>query len=199
MSDAAFDRDDPPVLGANPFVGLSGRQVAAAFGRLGQRVAVEPGAAIATAVDAGAELVRVAIGRSRIAPERGDRRFSDPTWQHNPLWRRLMQSYLVEREAAHRVIDELELDKKSRVRAHFAMSLVTEALAPTNNILTNPNAMAKAAQTRGQSLVAGARNFAHDCATTAACRRRSTRARSRWAATPPSRPAASCTAPTCTS
>ena len=73
-----------------------------------------------------------------------------------------MQAYLVESDAAHRIIDEVELDDKSRVRAHFAMSLLTEAVAPTNNLLTNPNALAKAVQTRGQSLVAGARNFAHD-------------------------------------
>ena len=45
----------------------------------------------------------------------------------NPLFRRLMQAYLVERDAAHRVIDEVELDDKSRDRAHFAMSLLTEA------------------------------------------------------------------------
>ena len=56
----------------------------------------------------------------------------------------------------------MELDGKSRARAHFAMSLLTEAVAPTNNLITNPNAMAKAVQTRGQSLVVGARNFAHD-------------------------------------
>ncbi len=158
----AFDRDDPPILGANPFVGLTREQVGAALARLGQRVAVEPGAAAATAADAVGELVRVAIGRSDIAPERGDRRFVDAIWQHNPVFHRLMQAYLVEDRAAHRVIDEVDLDTKSRARAHFAMSLITEALAPTNNLLTNPNAIAKAIQTRGQSLVAGARNFAHD-------------------------------------
>ena len=32
MTDSTFDRDDPPVLGANPFVGLTGRQVIAASG-----------------------------------------------------------------------------------------------------------------------------------------------------------------------
>ena len=162
MTDSTFDRDDPPVLGANPFVGLTGRQVVAALGRLGQRVAVEPGAAVATALDAGAELLRVAIGRSDVAPERGDRRFADAAWHDNPFFHRLMQAYLVERDAAHRLIDQVELDDKSRVRAHFAMSLLTEAVAPTNNLVTNPNALAKAGQTRGQSLVAGARNFAHD-------------------------------------
>ena len=162
MTEPAFDRDDPPVLGANPFVGLTGRQVVAALGRLGQRVAVEPGAAVATALDAAAELLRVAVGRSDVTPERGDRRFADTTWHDNPMFRRLLQVYLVDREAAHRLIDQVELDDKSRVRAHFAMSLLTEAAAPTNYLLTNPNALAKAAQTRGQSLMAGARNFAHD-------------------------------------
>ena len=55
-----FDRDDPPILGANPFVGLTRGQVAAALARLGQRVAVEPGVAAATAIDAAGELLRVA-------------------------------------------------------------------------------------------------------------------------------------------
>jgi polyhydroxyalkanoate synthase len=162
MTDSTFDRDDPPVLGANPFVGLTGRQIIAALGRLGQRVAVEPGAAVATELDAGAELLRVVIGRSDVAPERGDRRFADAAWHEHPLLHRLMQAYLVQRDAAHRVVDQVGLDDKSRVRAHFAMSLLTEAVAPTNNLLTNPNALAKAGQTRGQSLVAGARNLAHD-------------------------------------
>jgi polyhydroxyalkanoate synthase len=157
-----FDRDDPPVLGANPFVGLTREQVAAALGRLAQRVAVEPGVAVATAIDAAGELERVTVGRSDIAPERGDRRFSDPAWQQNPVFRRLLQAYLVECHAVHRVVDEVELDTKSRARAHFAVSLLTEALAPTNFLLTNPDAVAKAVQTRGQSLVAGVRNLVHD-------------------------------------
>jgi polyhydroxyalkanoate synthase len=79
-----------------------------------------------------------------------------------PVFRRLAQAYLVENNAVHRVIDEVELDSKSRARAHFATSLATEALAPTNFLLTNPDALAKAVQTRGQSLLAGARNLAHD-------------------------------------
>ena len=65
---ATFDRDDPPILGANPFVGLTREQVVASLARLGQRIAVEPGAAAATAVGAVAELLRVAVGRSDVAP-----------------------------------------------------------------------------------------------------------------------------------
>jgi polyhydroxyalkanoate synthase len=163
VSDATtFERDDPPVLGANPFVGLTREQGAAALARLGQRLAVEPGVAAATALDTVGALLRVVVGRSDVAPERRDRRFSDRTWHDNPIFHRLLQAYLVQHDAAHRVIDEVELDAKSRARAHFAMSLVTEALAPTNFPLTNPDALAKAVETRGQSVVAGARNLVHD-------------------------------------
>jgi polyhydroxyalkanoate synthase len=100
----AFDRDLPPILGANPFVGLSRRQVAAALARLGQRVAVEPGAAAAAAIDAAGELLRVVLGRSDVAPAKDDRRFTAAAWRQDPAFRRLMQAYLVQNHAAHRMI-----------------------------------------------------------------------------------------------
>jgi hypothetical protein len=40
------------------------------------------------------ELDRVALGRSAVEPKRGDRRFADPAWTHNPWLRRLVQAYL---------------------------------------------------------------------------------------------------------
>src|SRR6266498_2963102 len=157
-----FDRDDPPVLGANPFVGLTRGQIAAALGQLLQRVAVAPGIAAANARDAARELVAVIIGRSDVTPDRGDKRFVDPAWTGNPLYRRLLQTYLVQRRALLRLVDEVELKPKSRERARFVMSLITEAAAPTNTLVGNPSALAKAWQTRGQSLVTGLRHFGHD-------------------------------------
>ncbi len=157
-----FDRDDPPVLGANPFVGLTRRQIGAALGRLLGRVAVEPGVLVDGAVDAGRQLVDVARGRSDLAPVPSDKRFTDRAWVDNPVYRRVLQAYLVERDALFRLIDDVGLDDKSRERAHFAVSLVTEAVAPTNTLVGNPGALAKAWQTRGQSLVAGLRHLRHD-------------------------------------
>jgi polyhydroxyalkanoate synthase subunit PhaC len=157
-----FDRDDPPVLGANPFVGLTRRQVGAALGRLLGRVAVEPGVVVTGAFEAARQLLEVALGRNELAPDPSDKRFVDPAWASNPLYRRLLQAYLVERDALFRLIDEVGLDPKSRERARFAMSLVTEAAAPTNTLLGNPSALGKAWQTRGQSLAAGLRHFRHD-------------------------------------
>jgi polyhydroxyalkanoate synthase len=158
----AFDRNDPPVLGANPFVGLTRRQLGAALGRLIGRVAIEPGAVVTGGVEAARQLGQVARGRSDVAPAPADKRFADPAWSSNPFYRRLLQAYLVERDALFRLVDEVGLDAKSRERALFALSLVTEAAAPTNTLLGNPSALGKAWQTRGQSLVAGLRHFRHD-------------------------------------
>jgi polyhydroxyalkanoate synthase subunit PhaC len=157
-----FDRDDPPVVGANPFVGLTRRQVGAALGRLLGRVAVEPGVVVTGAGETARQLVDVALGRSEMAHDPADKRFVDRAWASSPVHRRLLQAYLVERNALFRLVDEVELDHKSRERARFALSLVTEAAAPTNTLLGNPSALGKAWQTRGQSLVAGLRHLRHD-------------------------------------
>jgi polyhydroxyalkanoate synthase subunit PhaC len=161
-SAAAFDRDDPPVLGANPFVGLTRRQVGAALGRLLGRVAFEPGVVVTGGIDAARQLLGVARGRNDLAPDPSDKRFVDPAWASNPFYRRLLQAYLVERDALLRLVDDVGLDPKSRERARLALSLVTEAAAPTNTLLGNPSALGKAWQTRGQSLVAGLRHLRHD-------------------------------------
>jgi polyhydroxyalkanoate synthase len=153
---------DPPILGANPFVGLTRGQTARSAGVFLRRAAVDPAVAVTRALDAARQLVDVAIGRSDVTPETGDRRFGHSAWSTNPVYRRLMQAYLVERSALLGLVDDVELDHKSRVRARFALSLLTEAVAPTNTLLGNPAAIARAWQTRGQSLVAGARNMAHD-------------------------------------
>jgi polyhydroxyalkanoate synthase len=161
-SSSVLDRDDPPVLGANPFVGLNRRQIVAALARLCRRVAVEPGVLAADARDAADQLIQVVVGRSEIAPEPGDKRFTHEAWHDNSLYRRLLQAYLVERRALFRLVDEVGLDHKSRERARFAVSLITEAAAPTNTLLGNPGALAKAVETRGQSLVHGLRHLVHD-------------------------------------
>jgi polyhydroxyalkanoate synthase len=157
-----FDATDPVVLGANPLVGLNRRQVAAALGRLLQRVAIEPGVATATTLDAMGQMVEVLVGRSDVGPEPRDKRFIHPAWRDNPVYRRLLQAYLVEARAVLDMVDDVELDPKSRERARFAVSLLTEAVAPTNTLLGNPSALAKAVETRGRSLLSGVRHMAHD-------------------------------------
>src|SRR5215468_3308602 len=130
-----FDRDDPPVLGANAFVGLTRRQIAAAF-----------------ALDAARELGSVILGRSDVVADPKDKRFADPAWTANPLYHRVLQAYLIQRGALWQLVDKVQLAPKSRARARFAMSLLTEAAAPTNTLVGNPAALARARQTWGHSL-----------------------------------------------
>ena len=157
----AFDRDDPPILGANPFVGLTREQVAPRW-RGSDSASPSNRASPPPRRSTPSASCCASPSGAATSPPPAVTVASPTRCGRNPLFRRLMQAYLVENDAAHRVIDEVELDTKSRARAHFAMSLLTEALAPTNILLTNPDAMAKAVQTRGQSLVAGVRNVAHD-------------------------------------
>lgn len=41
-----------------------------------------------------AELARVGVGTSTLAPSKWDRRFADPVWSQNPLLHRVVQGYL---------------------------------------------------------------------------------------------------------
>ena len=112
----------------------------------------------------GVELTRIAWGLSDVAPARGDRRFTDPAWMSNPVFRMIQQSYLASAGALDRIIAAMD-DGGSGTRAEqarFAASIVTSAAAPTNFLGTNPAAIKRAFDTGGMSIVHGARNFIHD-------------------------------------
>ena len=112
----------------------------------------------------GLELTRIAWGRSDVAPAKGDRRFTDPAWTSNPVFRMIQQSYLASAEAMDKIVAEMG-EGRSDARAEqarFAASIVTSAAAPTNFLATNPAALKRAFDTGGMSLARGARNFARD-------------------------------------
>jgi len=146
----------------NPLVALDNSQLLAAGGRVVVRSLLSPKALGRSFAGLGRELWQVAAGTSTRAPDAGDRRFADPAFRDGPLYRRLMQAYLAWRHALHRLIDELDLDVKSRERGRFALTLLTEALAPTNTLLGNPAALRRALETSGSSLWSGLRHVAAD-------------------------------------
>jgi polyhydroxyalkanoate synthase len=110
-----------------------------------------------------AELLRIGIGRSDVEPDKRDARFRDPAWVENPLYHRLVQSYL----AACRTVDNLVEDAdgddwRQREKTRFATGVLTSALAPTNVLVGNPAALKRALDTGGRSVVRGLGNFVHD-------------------------------------
>jgi polyhydroxyalkanoate synthase len=112
----------------------------------------------------GLELTRIAWGLSDVAPAKGDRRFADPAWTSNPVFRMLQQSYLASAETLDRIVAAMG-DGRSDTRAErarFAANIVTSAAAPANFLVSNPAAIKRAFDTGGVSIVRGLRNFARD-------------------------------------
>ena len=96
---------------------------------------------------------RVIVGQSTVEPDARDKRFLDEVWKTNPFYHAYLQTYLTWRESLNAFINEADLEKKDADRARFILSLVTEAMAPTNTLLGNPAAMKKMYETGGASLV----------------------------------------------
>ena len=111
-----------------------------------------------------AELARVAAGRGSAAPARGDRRFGDDAWSENPVFSRLLRGYLAAGETLDGLLADARLDEQDERRVRFALENVHDALAPSNYLLTNPDALRATVDERGANLARGARNFARDMA-----------------------------------
>lgn len=98
-----------------------------------------------------------------LKPNADDVRFADKVWEESPTWDLVKEWYLV---LTHHVQDMLYetpgLSQKERRRAAFWWRKWLNAVAPTNFLMSNPVAMQRAIETRGESLVKGMRNFLDD-------------------------------------
>jgi polyhydroxyalkanoate synthase len=92
-----------------------------------------------------------------------DRRFSNPLWDEHPYFNFIKQQYLLSSEAISNALSDLEgLDDKDRKRVRYFTQQIVDMLSPTNFFSTNPEALARAAETDGQSLVDGLENLVRD-------------------------------------
>jgi polyhydroxyalkanoate synthase subunit PhaC len=110
----------------------------------------------------GAELARVASGRSEVRPAKRDRRFADPAWGSSWLFRRLLQTHLAVSEAVDGLISDAELDWRHERQARFAAGNVFDALAPSNFPWSNPSVIKESVDQGGLNLVRGGRRFVRD-------------------------------------
>lgn len=108
------------------------------------------------------ELGQIVAGRSDVRSEKGDRRFKDRAWRHNPALRRLMQAYVATGSAVDELIDDADLDWRSQERLRFVAGNVLEALAPSNFPLTNPTVLKAAVDSGGTHFLQGLRNLVDD-------------------------------------
>jgi polyhydroxyalkanoate synthase len=98
-----------------------------------------------------------------IRPHPDDVRFADPVWTESASWDLIKEWYLA---FTHNMQDMLYdtpgLTGKERRKAAFWWRKWLNAVAPTNFLFTNPVALRKVIETRGESLAAGFRNFLED-------------------------------------
>jgi polyhydroxyalkanoate synthase len=149
-------------LAANPLVGVRGQDVAESARVLFGAMLRDPALLVRGYLSFLGELGRIAAGGSALAPDAKDKRFADPAWTDSAAYRGLAQCYLAWSGALTRLIDEAKLDTRDAERARFIISLVVDALAPTNSLAGNPAALKRLVDTNGLSLARGLKNFFND-------------------------------------
>lgn len=92
-----------------------------------------------------------------------DRRFSNPLWQSSPYFNYVKQQYLTNAEAIRKAVQSAgEMDAKDKQRLSYFADQIIEMMSPTNFLPTNPDALEKAVETEGQSLIDGLENLVSD-------------------------------------
>jgi polyhydroxyalkanoate synthase subunit PhaC len=96
-------------------------------------------------------------------PTPKDRRFANPLWETHPFFNYIKQQYLMNAEAVTNAVAALDtLDSADRRRADYFTRQIIDMFAPTNFLATNPDALERAVETDGASLVQGLENLVHD-------------------------------------
>ena len=110
----------------------------------------------------GAEAGRILIGSSTVAPQRGDRRFTDVAWTENPMLKRLVQLYLAGGQTVEQLVNDADIEPRDRKRVRFFLENLIEASAPSNIPLVNPASAKAVIDSAGLSLVRGGKQLVQD-------------------------------------
>ncbi|WP_415920008.1 PHA/PHB synthase family protein [Tateyamaria sp. SN6-1] len=92
-----------------------------------------------------------------------DRRFANPLWDTHPYFNYVKQQYLINADAVMQAVDDVtDLDPKEKQRLGYFSRQILDMMSPTNFLATNPDALEKAVETEGQSLIDGLENLIGD-------------------------------------
>jgi len=98
-----------------------------------------------------------------VTPAAGDKRFTDPEWTQNQFFDFLKQAYLVTAGWADTFVkDAADVDPHTRQKAEFYVRQITNALSPTNFVLTNPELLRETLLSNADNLVRGMHMLAED-------------------------------------
>jgi len=103
------------------------------------------------------------LAEEGIKPDKGDKRFQDPEWGKNAFFDFLKQAYLVTSRWANDLVEHADgLDEHTRHKASFYVKQVSNAISPSNFILTNPELFRETVMSNGENLVRGMKMLAED-------------------------------------
>jgi len=146
----------------NPLVGVSTDDIKAAVKKTAKQAATHPSKVVRYSKRFGRRVVDILKGAESPEQTKNDRRFSDPAWDENVLYRKLKEAYFAWDESMEELVEDLELDGIDLRRAKFVKEMLTSSMSPTNFLLGNPKALRKVVDTKGNSLVKGVKNYLDD-------------------------------------
>src|ERR1700692_3542987 len=98
-----------------------------------------------------------------IEPSPRDKRFKDPEWKSNQFFDFVLQLYLLTTQWAQELVKNAEgIDPHTRKKAEFYVQQITNAIAPSNFVLTNPEVLRETLASNGDNLVRGMKMLAED-------------------------------------
>ncbi len=108
----------------------------------------------------------LARGEFRAPPEENptkDRRFANPLWETHPFFNFLKHQYQFNAEAMAGAVADMDiLSEEDRKRVDYFTRQIVDLFSPTNFFGTNPDALERAVETDGESLVQGMENLVRD-------------------------------------
>jgi len=92
-----------------------------------------------------------------------DRRFTNPLWDTHPYFNYVKQQYLINAEALTQAVEDVtDMEPREKQRlSHFSQQII-DMMSPTNFLATNPDALERAVETEGESLLRGMENLIGD-------------------------------------
>jgi len=98
-----------------------------------------------------------------IEPSPRDKRFQDPEWKANQFFDFVKQLYLLTTQWAQDLVRNAEgLDPHTRKKAEFYVQQISNAIAPSNFVLTNPEVLRETLASNGDNLVRGMKMLVED-------------------------------------
>lgn len=160
---------------ASALVPLDPAEITRTFQQIWLDAVQNPGRTWATYSDFAQQYTQIMVGTTLkfwgqgkdaepvVAPEKGDKRFSAPDWQQNPVFDALKQSYLLAATTLLKSASEVQgLDEHQQRKLVFYLRQFLDFISPTNVAFTNPQVLHETIQSGGQNLVKGMEHLLDD-------------------------------------